>query len=401
MNTANKRLFMIRCLGLGCVAAVAIAIILAVSLSPDDGVDWRIKYMIHPIAKMTFYVSGMYGDGSSFNRKLLELLVPKAAANEDASNSKDGVISFDFLIPAQPYPRITHPALEEYSIVMPEPASVPVRIFVPEEGRTSGTTTHNNNNNNTNSIDHVWLPLMLWIHGGGFVLGSAKDEMVDLLARRLARQGKMIVVSVDYRLAPEHPFPAAVEDCYVALTWCMAQGNGHPALQFADVHKLIVAGDSAGGNLAAVMTLLARDREAPIPIAHQLLVYPAVFPPTTTQSRKEFANGMFIGYLLSSSSSTFFNRAYLPNSSLVNHPYVSPLRAASHAGLPPAQIITAEYDYLRDDGKLYAEKLREAGVECVYRCYNRTVHGFFSFSFLSEADLAIKDTFETIDTMIK
>jgi len=213
------------------------------------------------------------------------------------------------------------------------------------------------------------LPVVVWIHGGGWVIGSV--ESYDRGCRLLANGSGAAVVSVDYRLAPEHPFPAAVDDCWIALRWVAAHG----AELGVDPTRLAVAGDSAGGNLSAVLTQLARDAGGP-PIRFQVLVYPAVDAAMRFVSIEENGTGL----LLTRNDLVWFYGHYTAGTGvLVDDPRLSPLRAVSLAGLPAAFVLTAEYDPLRDEGEAYGAALEAAGVPATVRRYDGMVHGFFGF----------------------
>jgi acetyl esterase len=179
------------------------------------------------------------------------------------------------------------------------------------------------------------------------------------------------VVSVDYRLAPEHPYPAAPEDCYAATQWVAKNGSEIGI----DVSRLAIGGDSAGGNLTAVTALMARDRGGP-GLRFQLLVYPVTDYALDTPSYRE--NGE--GYFLTRDMMRWFWQQYLADPSHADHPYASPLRAADLANLPPALCITAGYDPLRDEGEAYAERLRAAGVAARTSRYEGMFHGFFGMA---------------------
>ena len=207
------------------------------------------------------------------------------------------------------------------------------------------------------------LPALVYFHGGGWTIGDVDTH--DALCRQLAVAARCAVFSVDYRLGPEHPFPAAVDDC-IAATRFVAENAEH-----LNVRGIAVGGDSAGGNLAAVVALHARDAGAPA-IAFQLLVYPATDQRLASASHERNARG----YLLERESIDFFRRCYLPNEKDYADWRASPLLASDHSRLPPALVITAGYDPLVDEGKAYAERLRAAGVEVAYREYPDMVHGF-------------------------
>ncbi|MCE1180250.1 MAG: alpha/beta hydrolase [Micrococcales bacterium] len=213
-------------------------------------------------------------------------------------------------------------------------------------------------------------PTVLFIHGGGWVIGGIDTH--DPTSRDICELGQSVVVSVDYRLAPEAPYPAAVEDSLAAARWVL----DHRA-ELGGSDEWAVAGDSAGGNLAAVVALHARDEGWPTPIA-QLLIYPSVDQRGPFASREE--NGT--GYSLDLPTMAYFSRHYAHGAELDHHT-LSPLRAASHAGLPPAVIVTAELDPLRDEGEAYAAVLREAGVAVEYVCFPGLIHGFIDKSPIS------------------
>jgi acetyl esterase len=217
------------------------------------------------------------------------------------------------------------------------------------------------------SGDSGALPLLLFLHGGGFVLGGLDTH--DELARRLTAQARCVTVAVDYRLAPEHPFPAAVDDCYAALKWCAT----HAAELGADARLLTVIGDSAGGNLATVTALRARDEGGPA-LAAQVLIYPVV---DLGGEMKPAPDGNF--YILSPATRQFFNSAYLGEASRIDLPDVSPLKAGDLRALPSCLLITAEYDPLCEQGEAYADRLAQSGVDTSLRRYDGAIHGFATF----------------------
>lgn len=210
------------------------------------------------------------------------------------------------------------------------------------------------------------FPVLVYFHGGGWVIAGL--DAYDASARALCNAAGCIVASVAYRLAPEHKFPAGVEDAFAATRWVMANAaevKGDPA-------RVAVAGESAGGNLAAVVCLMAKERGTPLPV-HQLLIYPATQFSVETASYKEHAHAV----PLYSAMLPWFKRHYLRKSSDERNPHAAPLLAPDLSGLPPATVITAEYDPLRDDGRLYADRLREAGVPVAYHHYEGMMHDFF------------------------
>jgi acetyl esterase len=210
--------------------------------------------------------------------------------------------------------------------------------------------------------------VVLFLHGGGFVHCGLESH--DGICCRLTRRSGCVVVALDYRLAPEHRFPAAVQDCYAALCWVAAQAE---ALAGPGA-RLAVAGDSAGGNLAAVVAQLARDRGGPA-LAFQLLYYPPTHGLRDVPSRHEFAEG----YFLTGAIMRWYLSQYIGEAQHMESPCFAPFLAEDLRGLPPAMIITAEYDPLRDEGAEYAARLREAGVAVEYVCHRGTIHAFLNF----------------------
>jgi acetyl esterase len=222
--------------------------------------------------------------------------------------------------------------------------AIPVRVYWPSEASD--------------------LPVLVWFHQGGWVIGSVDGS--DHETRHLAEATGRIVISVDYRLAPEHPAPAAYEDAYAATVWAAE----HATELGGDPSRVAVGGASAGGNLAAVVSQMARDQDGPA-ITHQVMVYP-VIDYEETASYEENAEG----YLLTRNSMRWFWDLYAPDGVDRSHPYLSPLRAESLAELPPALVITAEFDPLRDEGEAYARRLSEAGVPVVCSRYDGQIHAF-------------------------
>jgi len=210
-------------------------------------------------------------------------------------------------------------------------------------------------------------PVLVYLHGGGWVIGSL--DSYDATCRELAEGAGCVVVSVDYRLAPEHRYPAAPEDCHAAVKWVAANA----ASLGADPKRLAVGGDSAGGNLSAVVSQMARDKGGPA-IHFQLLIYPVTDADFTRRSYVDNADG----YLLTTAAMHWFWDHYLPAKSQRAEPYASPLRAADLSGLPPAWVCTAEFDPLRDEGEAYAQRLQQAGVSTTLTRFDGLIHGFIS-----------------------
>jgi acetyl esterase len=238
------------------------------------------------------------------------------------------------------------PRVENRTVPGPHGA-IPVRIFA------SRTTPS--------------LPVLVYFHGGGWVLGDLDTH--DGTCRTLAKQIDGIVVSVDYRLAPEHKFPVALDDCYAAATWVAENA----AAIGADPRRVAVGGDSAGGNLTACVALRARDEGKPR-LVHQLLVYPVTDASFDTVSYRDNAEG----YFLTRADMQWFWNHYLRGTEDASNPYASPLRSTDLRGLPSATVITAEFDPLRDEGEAYAKKLKDAGVPVDVKRYDGVIHGFFS-----------------------
>jgi acetyl esterase len=244
---------------------------------------------------------------------------------------------------------------------IPGPAGeIPVRLFADAVGKA--------------------LPLLVYYHGGGWVVGNLDTH--DDVCRRLALHSGCLVMSVDYRLAPEHKFPAAVDDAMAAVRWAARHG----AEIGGDPRRIAVGGDSAGGNLAAVVSLIARD-EGNSPIRFQLLVYPATAHDFSAPSMKANAKG----YFLEVEGMRWFLNHYFRSWADASDPLAAPIRAASLAGLPPAYVITAAYDPLCDEGELYARKLKEAGVPTEHRRYEDAIHAFFTMSVTELTSQTVKD----------
>jgi acetyl esterase len=213
------------------------------------------------------------------------------------------------------------------------------------------------------------FPILVWFHGGGWVVGDL--ETADPTARYLTVGAKCVVISVDYRLAPETKFPGAADDCYAATVWAAQQAtrlNGDPS-------KIAVGGDSAGGNLAAAVALMARDRGG-LSLAFQLLVYPVTARDFDMPSYRQNAEG----YNLTLDAMRWYWDHYLQHHDDASNPYAAPLVAENLKGLPPALVITAECDPLCDEGEAFAKRLQAAGVPTTYSRYDGMIHGFFGMT---------------------
>ena len=232
-------------------------------------------------------------------------------------------------------------------------ADIHVRIYTPAAGAGDANGS-------------AGRPGLVYFHGSGWVI--ANIDVADSAVRSLANSTGCVVVSVNYQKAPEHKFPVPFDDCYAATTWVAANA----AELGIDPGRIGVIGDSAGGNLAAAICLKARDEDGPA-IAYQVLIYPATDCDWDKPSCIENAEG----YLLQRATMEWFWSHYVTSTSDAENPLVSPLRAADVAGLPPALVITAEFDPLRDDGELYADRLRDAGVPVRYTEYKGMIHGFY------------------------
>jgi acetyl esterase len=219
-------------------------------------------------------------------------------------------------------------------------------------------------------------PVVVFFHGGGWTLGTL--DSIDGVCRELARRAECVVVSVDYRLAPEHPFPAAVDDAYAAVEWVAS----HAGAFGGDPERLGVAGTSAGGNLAAAAALRATLFDGP-DIAHQALLYPILDHALDTESYEENADGP----LLTRADMRWFWEQYLQSPIDAHNPFAAPLRAPDLSGLPPATVVTAGFDPLRDEGVAYAEQLAAAGVSVEHRHFPSMAHGFLSLT----ADVDVAD----------
>jgi len=250
-------------------------------------------------------------------------------------------------------------------LAIPAPhGTIPARIYTPKSLRRKDGLA----------------PCLVFFHGGGWVIGNLETH--DVVCRKLAHEGELIVISVDYRLAPEHKFPAAVDDAIIATQWIAANARQHGI----DASRLMVGGDSAGGNLAAVAALAARDGNGPA-IAGQLLIYPATEFSRKHASHREPETSI----LLTHSVIGWFMNHYLGDADISDW-RASPARATTLAGLPPAYVLTAGADPLRDEGDEYATRLKEAGVNVAYKHFPGQFHGFFTMGkLLNQANVAVTE----------
>ena len=224
------------------------------------------------------------------------------------------------------------------------------------------------------------LPALIYYHGGGWVIGDIESH--DVICRMAANEGKFAVFSVGYRLAPEHKFPAAVEDAFAVVEW-MSHGAAGMAI---DKTRIAVAGDSAGGTLSAVCTLLARETD--FDIAFQALIYPGIEMTHSFESHQLFAEG----YLLTADSQVWFLNHYFNDDDEKLDWRASPILAEDLSGLPPAYILTCGYDPLRDEGQAYAKRLAEAGVPVAHRCFEGQIHAFITMGkVIDEANEAVAE----------
>lgn len=286
--------------------------------------------------------------------ELLDTISGGASLSE--STPEQARAGMELMAAAAPRPQ---PPAEVEDRTLPGPAGpVPVRLYRPRQAERP-------------------LPLLVFFHGGGFVLGSIATH--DALCHRLCTGIRALVLSVGYRLAPEHPYPAGLEDAWAATRWA----GEHAASLGADPSRLVLSGDSAGANLAAVCARRARDRGGPH-VALQVLAYPATDLTGSQPSilRNADAPGLRLADL------EWFGRLYLSDPAMATDPDASPLWAPDLSGLAPAIIYTAGHDPLCDDGRRYGERLTEAGVSVRYRCYDTLVHGFLSLDGVAGAATA-------------
>ncbi|QHS23203.1 alpha/beta hydrolase [Virgibacillus sp. MSP4-1] len=251
-----------------------------------------------------------------------------------------------------------------------EGRDIPVRVYTPVEGEAQ-------------------YPGLVYYHGGGWVIGDLDSH--DSICRLIANQAKCVVVSVDYRLAPEHKYPAAVEDAYDSLVWVA----GHTSEFDIDGQRLAVGGDSAGGNLSIVTCIKAYEQGGP-DIKHQFLLYPSTgfkgeTPPASMMENAD-------GYFLTLEMMQWFSKHYFNDPKERNHPYASPIMYKDLGKLPSATLLTAQYDPLRDEGKAFADELKSGGVNVFYKNYDGLIHGFGNFiGFSPESEQALREGAEQLE----
>ena len=253
--------------------------------------------------------------------------------------------------------------------------NVPVRVYHPHTAQTQKS-----------------LPALVYIHGGGWTIGDLDTH--DVLCRSLCLQAGVVVVSVDYRMGPEHKFPAAYDDTVAAFNWTVANASALGV----DAKRIAIGGDSAGGNLSAAACIGLRDQKGlSVQPAFQLLIYPATIMWQDTPSYH--ANGQ--GYMLTKDSIAYYTDNYLRDRNDAKDWRASPQWADSHAGLPPAFVMTAGYDPLRDEGLMYADALSKAGVSTQYVCFERQIHGFITMGrVMQEANTAVSMCAQVLRTQL-
>ena len=253
--------------------------------------------------------------------------------------------------------------------------NVPVRVYHPHTAQTQKS-----------------LPALVYIHGGGWTIGDLDTH--DVLCRSLCLQAGVVVVSVDYRMGPEHKFPAAYDDTVAAFNWTVANASALGV----DAKHIAIGGDSAGGNLSAAACIGLRDQKGlSVQPAFQLLIYPATIMWQDTPSYH--ANGQ--GYMLTKDSIAYYTDNYLRNRDDAKDWRASPQWANTHAGLPPAFVMTAGFDPLRDEGLMYADALSKAGVSCQYICFERQIHGFITMGrVMQEANTAVALCAQVLKTQL-
>jgi acetyl esterase len=289
------------------------------------------------------------------------------AANRPPYESVSPTVAREFYLAGRPVSNPEPPELESAGPLSIPAAhgAIPARIYTPKSLRKSNGLA----------------PCLVFFHGGGWVIGDLDSH--DVVCRKLAHEAEMLVVSVDYRLAPEHKFPSAADDAIAATKWVAANAKSLGI----DTAQILVGGDSAGGNLAAVVALAARDGDGP-KLAGQVLIYPATDFAMSHPSHSEPETSI----LLTHSVIKWFCNHYLNGAADIDHWKASPARAKTLAGLPPSYVLTAGADPLRDEGAEYAARLKRDGVPMTYRHFPGQFHGFFTMGkLLQQANVALSE----------
>jgi acetyl esterase len=289
------------------------------------------------------------------------------AANRPPYESVSPAVARELYLAGRPVSNPEPPELESAKPLSIPAAhgAIPARIYTPKSLRKSNGLS----------------PCLVFFHGGGWVIGDLDSH--DVVCRKLAHEGELIVISVDYRLAPEHKFPAAADDAIAATKWVA----GNAKTLGIDAAQILVGGDSAGGNLAAVVALAARDGDGP-KLAGQVLIYPATDFAMSHPSHREPETSI----LLTHSVIKWFSNHYLSGTTDIDNWKASPARAQTLAGLPPSYVMTAGADPLRDEGDEYAARLKQAGVAVTYRHFPGQFHGFFTMGkLLPQANIALSE----------
>lgn len=236
-------------------------------------------------------------------------------------------------------------------------------------------------------ILNVTCPALLYFHGGGWQRGSINSH--DSICRNLATKGQCIIISVEWRLAPEHKFPIGLNDCLDSYLWLLE----HTSSYNIDPNRIAIGGDSAGGNLAAAIVLLLKEKAIKLPI-FQILFYPSLDLSCNTQSYINYADD----YFLTTERVKYYVNEYIGSPKEIENPLVSPLKASDLRGLPPTYIITAGFDPLRDEGKLYADKLKSFDVPVTYQCYEGMIHAFLH---MTDTVSEVNKIFDEVSLMLK
>jgi len=304
-------------------------------------------------------------------KQVLDMAIEANIAPLDAMSAAAAKASYEQRAQKLCLKNIPVGATRDLSVPGPN-GDIPVRIYTP--------ASHAQN-----------IPVVVFYHGGGWVVGSLDSH--DALCRQISNQGNFLVVSVDYRMGPEAPFPAAPTDCFAAYQWVLANIEDHGGNR----KQIAVAGDSAGGNLSAVVCLMARD-EAVQPPCFQWLIYPATNMTMNTPSHSQFAEG----YFLTSNLMDWFQSHYLPSAADKNDWRASPLLAKSLAGLPPALIQTAGFDPLKSEGVAYADRLTEQSGHVIHTDYSGMIHGFINLGdAIDTAKIAIDEGVDAIKAALQ